>query len=176
MTEEKRQYEGGEDIGFERQDLKPKTIFAFLIGLALVAVIIHFVLTGLYGYMDAYYKTHQPPQNPLIPQTRSDTREITPADVTKFPQPRLETNERSELFGFRLQEEQTLESYGWVDQKDGIVHIPIDRAMQLIAERGLPTRPQAGTVPPSAVNRAEQAARRSDTSRTAPQPPQERKK
>ena len=63
-----------------------------------------------------------------------------------------------------MQEEQTLHSYGWVDQQAGVVRIPIDRAMELLAQRGLPTRPQAGVVPPSDVNMAKEAARRSDTS------------
>jgi len=46
------------------------------------------------------------------------------------------------------------------------VHIPITRAMELIAERGLPTTPQAGAepAPPSPVNLAKQAAAKSDTS------------
>ena len=64
-----------------------------------------------------------------------------------------------------MQEEQTLHSYGWVDQPAGVVRIPIDRAMELLAQRGLPTRPQAGTVPPSEINMVKEAARRSDTSR-----------
>jgi hypothetical protein len=38
-----------------------------------------------------------------------------------------------------------LYSYGWVDEKAGTVHIPIDRAMDLIVQRGLPVRPQAAT-------------------------------
>ncbi len=92
-------------------------------------------------------------------------RAVTPGDITKFPQPRLETNEPSEITSFRVQEEQTLNSYGWVDQSAGVVRIPIDRAMELLAQRGLPTRPQAGTVPPSEVNMGREAARRSDTSR-----------
>jgi hypothetical protein len=48
-----------------------------------------------------------------------------------------------EINEFRLQEEQTLHSYAWVDKDAGTVRIPIDRAMQLIAQRGLPVRPQA---------------------------------
>jgi hypothetical protein len=63
-----------------------------------------------------------------------------------------------------MQEVQRLNSYGWVDQQAGIARIPIDRAMALLAQRGLPTRPQAGVAPPSDVNTAKEAARRSDTS------------
>jgi hypothetical protein len=93
-----------------------------------------------------------------------DTRIVSPGDITKLPQPRLEGDERREINDFREQEEQTLNSYGWVDQKAGVVRIPIDRAMQLMAQRGLPTRPQSGTAPSSDVNMAKEAARRPDTS------------
>ena len=41
--------------------------------------------------------------------------------------------------------EKELYSYGWVDEKAGTVHIPIERAMDLIAQRGLPVRGQGGT-------------------------------
>jgi hypothetical protein len=43
------------------------------------------------------------------------------------------------LQGLRAREEGVLESYGWVDQKAGIVRIPIEEAMRLLAERGLPS-------------------------------------
>ena len=42
-------------------------------------------------------------------------------------------------------QDQALESYDWVDQKSGIVHIPIEQAMDLIAQRGLPVLPQGET-------------------------------
>ncbi|RIK40359.1 MAG: hypothetical protein DCC55_15295 [Chloroflexi bacterium] len=38
----------------------------------------------------------------------------------------------------RSQEHAQLESYGWVDQAAGVAHIPITRAMALVAEQGLP--------------------------------------
>lgn len=133
----------GEDIGFEHEDLNSRGIYAFLIALALLGVLIHFVLGGMYGYLDAREKQNQPPQNPLNTKPAEDVRVITPADVTRFPQPRLESDERTEINGFRTEEEKRLNSYGWVDQNAGVVHIPIDRAMQLIAQQGLPTRGQS---------------------------------
>jgi hypothetical protein len=173
MSEEFNKSGNAEDLGFEHQDLTPRAVFAFLISLAIVGVLIHFALKGMFGYFEAYERQHQPAaENPLV-KTRT---ELPPAPSnahvdTTFPEPRLERNERLEINQFRLQEEQTLHSYGWVDQQAGVVRIPIDRAMQLIAQRGLSTRPQAGTVPPSPVNLARQAAERSDTS----QQPQKKK-
>src|SRR5712692_7832499 len=41
----------------------------------------------------------------------------------------------------RAQEDATLYHYGWVDEKAGVAHIPIQRAIDLTVERGLPARP-----------------------------------
>jgi len=135
------------ETGFERQDLNPRGVYGFLVGLAVGVILVAVLLWGLYDAMDAYERKHQPVQSPLVPQTQANTREVSPGDISAFPQPRLERNERSEIDDFRLREEQVLESYGWADQKAGVVRIPIDRATQLIAQRGLPTTPRAGTVP-----------------------------
>ncbi len=86
---------------------------------------------------------------------------MTPGNIATFPQPRLASNERLEINDFRVHEEQTLNNYGWVDEQAGVVRIPIDRAMQLLAQRGLPTRPQDGTVRPSDGNAAREGSPRS---------------
>ncbi len=150
--------------GFEQQDMAAQGVFAFLIALAVGGVLVYFVIWGFYHFLDARQRSHQPPPGPLVKQVETDTRIVSPDEITRFPQPRLERNERVEIRDFRLQEEQTLNSYGWVDEKAGLVRIPIERAMQLVAQRGLPTVPKAGIVPASAVNVATQAAQRSDTS------------
>jgi hypothetical protein len=46
------------------------------------------------------------------------------------------------MTAFRATDEATLESYGWVDKAAGRVHIPIDEAIRLTLERGLPARAQ----------------------------------
>jgi hypothetical protein len=40
----------------------------------------------------------------------------------------------------RAEEQEKLSSYGWVEPNAGVVRIPVERAMELLAERGLPTR------------------------------------
>jgi hypothetical protein len=150
------------EVEYEREDLRPATIFAFFVALIILGVLIQFVVAGMLHLFEKYNAIHQPRQNPLV-QVESDTRKVTPGDIQKFPQPRLEDNERRELRQFRLGEEQTLNGYS-VDAANATTRIPIDRAMQLIVERGLPTRPQTGSVPASVVNTARQAAEKSDTS------------
>jgi hypothetical protein len=56
----------------------------------------------------------------------------------------LEINERGQFRDFLVNQENQLNSYGWVDEKAGVAHIPIERAMELTAQRGLPVYSQAG--------------------------------
>jgi hypothetical protein len=89
-------------------------------------------LVGM-GLLFAYYSTHEslgPPPSPLA------------AGPQIPPQPRLEIGEHSDLERKRRAEEAILNTYGWVDRKAGIVRIPIDRAIELLAQRGLPARAQ----------------------------------
>jgi hypothetical protein len=167
MTEMKHEHA---EEGFERQDLSAQGVLAFLISLVVGGVVVYFVIWGLYHFLDSRQRSRQTQQSPLVKQVETDTRIVSPDEIQKFPQPRLERNERVEIKDFRLKEEQTLNSYGWVDEKAGVVRIPIERAMQLLAQRGLPTTPKAGTVPPSAVNVATPAAARTDTSGKSAEP------
>jgi hypothetical protein len=167
MPEEMHMNERHEELEFEHSDLSPSAIIAFLIGLAVFGVVVHFVISGMLRYMDRTEQVRQTKLGPMMPSlrpTQPDTRSVKPQDIKQFPEPRLEGNERIEINSFRLNEDKLLNSYGYVDQQRGVVRIPIDRAMRLIAQRGLPTRPQAGSVPPSPVNLGRQAAQRSDTS------------
>ncbi len=63
----------------------------------------------------------------------------TPA-LAGTPTPQATPDEA--LRQLRATEDATLTTYGWVDRQNGIVHIPIDRAMELLLQRGLPTRLQ----------------------------------
>ncbi len=148
-------------VGFEREDLTTKSVVAFLVGLAVFVLVVHFVLKVSFVYADRYYTAHEKAE-PLTVRPQ-DPHLVTPSDVEKFPQPRLETDERVEIFPFRESEEKQLNSYG-TDAKTGAIHIPIDRAMELVAQRGLNTTPKTGEAPPAIVNLVKQAAERSDNS------------
>ena len=57
--------------------------------------------------------------------------------------PRIEEHPSETYQGLRAQEDRALGSYGWVDKKTGIVRVPIDRAMEITLQRGLPVRKEA---------------------------------
>jgi hypothetical protein len=77
---------------------------------------------------------------------------LTPAEPTSplatIPQvppgPNLQISPSSDLQRLLTSEQNLLTQYAWVNQKQGVVRIPIDQAMKLILQRGLPTRPNAG--------------------------------
>jgi hypothetical protein len=148
---------------FEREDLSAGGVLGFLAGLAITGFVIHIILVGMYAYLDTYQKTHQNQGSPLIKATNEDMRQPTPESANRFPLPRLEVNERSQLYDFRRQEEDTLNTYG-TDPKTGVVHIPIERAMQLLAQRGLPTTPQS----PTAANRPGQSTKPANRAKKEP--------
>ena len=59
------------------------------------------------------------------------------------PEPRLQVDPILDIQALHATEKKVLESYGWVDQSAGVVRLPIERAIELTAERGLPTRSAA---------------------------------
>jgi hypothetical protein len=66
-----------------------------------------------------------------------------------IPEPHLQVDPPGELQSLRAAERARLSSYGWADQQRGIVHVPIERAMDMLLQRGLPVRdaPQSRTGP-----------------------------
>ena len=61
--------------------------------------------------------------------------------LTRFPSPNLQIDDgRAQVVNLLARQTEKLNSYGWVDRSNGIVRIPIDRAMDLLAQRGLPAR------------------------------------
>jgi hypothetical protein len=60
----------------------------------------------------------------------------------QFPAPRLQMdNGDQDLANLHEREDLLLNYYSWVDRSKGTVRIPIERAMELIAQRGLPVAP-----------------------------------
>jgi hypothetical protein len=57
------------------------------------------------------------------------------------PTPQAQATPDETLKVLRATEEAMLTTYGWVDRANGVVRIPIDRAIDLLLQRGLPTRP-----------------------------------
>jgi hypothetical protein len=114
--------------GHERTDMSITAIVWFFGGLLVSALLIHLLLAWMFSYMQHHYARGEA-VSPFSPP-----RELP-------PYPRLQVSPQSELREYKAKEEQVLSSYAWEDKSKGIVRIPIDRAIELIAERGMPATP-----------------------------------
>jgi hypothetical protein len=119
-----------EPLHHESTDVDIGGIVKFVIVLLVAGVVIHVAVWGMYRY---FVRQASQPAAVEFPLATNAMRRLP-------PEPRLQIDPRDDLLSMRQAEEQVLNSYGWVDRNGGIVRIPIDQAMKLIAERGLPTR------------------------------------
>jgi len=127
---------------FEHEDLATRGVFAFLFGLAAVGIVIYFIIVGMYTFLDNYERSQMSTASPLVTTKGAMSRVVTQDDMDKAFKdngaPMLETNERGQFRDFLVNQENQLNTYGWVDDKAGIAHIPIERAMELMVQRGVP--------------------------------------
>jgi hypothetical protein len=146
MSDELMNHGSGHETEFEREDLGTRGVFAFMIGLAIFGVVTYFIVVGMYSFLDNYERSQMATASPLVTSKGAMSRVVTQADMDKTFKdngaPMLETNERGQFRDFLMNQEERLHSYGWVDEQGGVAHIPIERAMELIAQRGLPVYPQ----------------------------------
>jgi hypothetical protein len=118
---------------YEHTDASVWIIVKFLFWLAISAVIIHVGLGLIYAMMiDRALETGE--QRYPLAATQGERLPPTPR-LQQFPQ--------NDLYQFRSGEEAFLEGYGWMNKEAGTVHIPIEDAMRLVVERGLPSRAPA---------------------------------
>jgi hypothetical protein len=117
-------------VGHEESDVNALAVGKFAIALALIAISSLVLLFGLFRYFQSRETAKQP-------------RSEFASQAGKLPpEPRLQSAPVLDLQAIRAAENQVLNSYGWVDPQKGVVRIPIARAIDLLAQRGLPSRPQ----------------------------------
>lgn len=115
------------DAGHEDDSVRSRLLWITGVAFAVILVIAMVAIYVLQPLMVASQEADYPPGNPLA---QSYGRVEPPA-------PRLQVDPALDIFEHRKAEEQVLTSYGWVDEKAGVVRIPIERAMALLAERGI---------------------------------------
>jgi hypothetical protein len=128
----------------EARDVNFRGAFAFGVILAVTLVGVIFVMRAVFWHF-ARVQALGPEPTPF-----ATARELPPA-------PRLQAHPQQDLQQTLDGQGQILNSYGWVDERSGRVRIPIDRAMDLLAQQGLPVRGQ----PPSGASAAAQKNRKS---------------
>jgi hypothetical protein len=136
-------------VGYEQSDVKVTGIVVFLTALAIFVAVAGVLSYGIGKVINARMNKEDGPNNkwtktadvrelgnlPSSPQLQNKIAEITKT----FPTPRLQTDDgNQDVVDLHAREDLLLDHYSWVDQSQGKVRIPIERAMELIAQKGLP--------------------------------------
>lgn len=111
---------------WERRDIDVVALTMLIVLLVIGVVLSVLGSGGVFRFLSHQRDiTDQPP--PAVAKERAD-----------FPQPRLQVSPPVDLEKFRAEQERELTTYGWVDREKNIVRIPIERAIELLSQRGLP--------------------------------------
>lgn len=102
------------------------SLVALLLGVLAAVAVFYFGFHWLDGRLDKNVARTEPGAASYV--------EATP----NYQGPLLQVKPEEDLRWMREHNEMMLHTYGWVDQPKGVVRLPIDRAMALLAERGLP--------------------------------------
>lgn len=126
----------GSGSGHEHREANLSIIVWGAVGLAVATIIIMVLIWGMFNILK---KTDQ---------AESAEQQASPLAIPGQlpPEPRLQVHPYEELQNLRAREEDVLNHYGWQDQKNGIVHIPVDKAMDIVSQRG----PYGGKLEPPA--------------------------
>jgi hypothetical protein len=131
-----------EDVAHETSDVNVRPILGFAGIVAVMTIVCAVIVWGLFDALESQAEARDPKMSPLVMPATQMPRSTTGSPFFgNAPQLQLITNEPAVLRTLRQTEDKALHEYGWVDEKAGVAHVPIDRAKKLIVERGLPSRP-----------------------------------
>lgn len=127
--------------GYERTDAQAGPTYRAGLYILGVMVLTALVVVPLYRLFGRTETRRQPPPATVV---RPDA--LAPAPSA----PKLVASEPAVLAEFRAQEDELLSSWGWVEKDRGVARMPIDEAMRIVAERGLPAFPAPEPSPDAA--------------------------
>src|ERR1700690_4245094 len=113
--------------GYEHADANVRSLYRYGLVLAILIVAGMFAMNSTYRFF-AKIESRGPPAWPF-----ENVRVLPPA-------PRIQPHPGLDLKSYCAAEQQQLSTYGWVDQHNGLVRIPVDRAMEMVLQKGLAAR------------------------------------
>jgi len=143
-------------LGYERSDVGVTGIVVFVVALAIFVVVGGVLCYGIGKVINARLNKEDGPNSkwtktvdvrqlgnfPSSPDLQNKVAEMTQS----FPTPRVQSDDgNQDVADLHAREDLLLSNYTWVDESKGTVRIPIERAMELIAQRGLPVAQPAQT-------------------------------
>jgi len=144
--------------GYEPSDVRVTGIVVFLTALAVLVVVTAVLCYGIGKVINAHMNAEDGPNTkwtrtadlrslgnlPANPELQNKVAELT----RTFPTPRVQLDDGNEdTAELHAREDLLLNYYSWADKSKGRVRIPIERAMEIIAQHGLPVAPAAQQAP-----------------------------
>lgn len=130
--------------GYETSDARPRALLYFFLILTAALVFTALGMKWLFGHFANAQNAGAFVSSPF-------------GNVRPLPSgPRLQEAPQQDIQLYRESQRKLLDSYGWVDRRNGVARIPIDRAMELLLKQGLPTRQSPSALEPSRSTRASQ--------------------
>jgi hypothetical protein len=138
--------------GYEQKDVRVTGIVVFLTALGIFVAVTGVLCYGIGAIINAHLNKEDGPNSkwtktadirqlgnlPNNPEMQNKVAQLT----QQFPSPRLQLDDGyQEIADIHAKEDLLLNNYSWADRSQGKVRIPIDRAIELLAQRGLPVAP-----------------------------------
>ena len=115
-------------VAHEPTDADSRSITQFGIALTFLLIVSQLVLWWVFSSFSKKERNLSPPVPAII-------RTQAPKEP---PEPRLQANPQADMRKMLQEEDEVLNHYGWVDPDRGIVRLPVERALDIVAQRGLP--------------------------------------
>lgn len=116
---------------YEHTDIDPGVGYKFAVWLSVAMLISAAIVYGTFWFFDG---------TEVKSDTAAQKYPLAVGRTKEAPLPHLQTQPFKDVYQLRLGEDKRLESYEWVDKEGGVTRIPIDRAMEILLERGFPAR------------------------------------
>jgi hypothetical protein len=123
------QQKHGHGASTEPAGVATGVVLRFAVVLAVVSVVCMGLVGGVFFFLEKRTEATEARPMPV------ETEHPATAEQKLPPEPRLEIDPRAGLAVLQARENERLASYGWVDKPNGVVRIPIERAMALMVER-----------------------------------------
>jgi hypothetical protein len=136
----------GSTTGHEANTLRVRGLLAFAAALIGVTILVQLILAVV---MQGFSSEEKELDSLAVPRFAGDTG--------GFPAPRIQPDPAEEFIKMKTEDLGRLSQYGWIDRTAGIAHIPVDRAIDILAKQGLPI-PAADEPAPSASEKSKSSA------------------
>jgi len=117
-------------LGHEERDVSIRPIALTVAGLIVVVIAVFVFIQVLLNVLAGIQSRRSAAPSPLAGAY----------GMKEPPAPRLQTDPVADLQAQRARDQALLSSYAWVDRDAGVVRMPIERAIEVLAARGLPSR------------------------------------